>query len=336
MSNTELDTGETPATPRKDAVTVIRSTPSPAWGMHAVWYHASAEEAATTELILDLISTVARIGATVITIPGTLDRISLTDIMAKAKKRQVRILPDISQLHDAHDAVSTWLEAGAWGVELGAHCVNSHVSHIGDLTIGQLQAFVSIAHEDAVLSLGINGRSPADFAELSNQVHDAYVHIVRSRPLSFPLSASNFGPQLIQLYRLFNSAGTLPAWDLSGKSIYAAAGYISPTAITLMTLALPGIIHIDRKTTEIPSSIRHMLRLRNASSITNGNIGLDQSRTDHGIVRIFVDDIEVRINFGTTPDLLPADSRILATSTAELQDHGSFLLPAGEVAWLRA
>ncbi|WP_216381566.1 hypothetical protein [Arcanobacterium phocae] len=339
MGNTEIDAGETPTTHRKDIAAVVYRDNGTihSWDRHSVWYHASEHEVSTTNDAINLISRIARLGANTLTIPAGCSDLELDLIMSKAEKRSIRLLPDISSLSTPPSTLQQWLNHGGWGIELGFHHLTELSSRIGGMTLGELQAQVSLAHPESVLSLGLWGDTLDQFDEFSNQVHDAYVHIVRSRPLNLPITSASFSSEIIQLYRLFDSAGTLPAWDLSAGSVHAASGELSPAGVMTLALALPGLVHIDDEASHIPPSIRHILRIRQTYQMATANLVLDRSRLAEGIVILYAGKIEIRANFSGQPDLIANDGRVLTTSQIELPraDDENLLLPSGDVAWLK-
>ncbi|QJC21631.1 hypothetical protein [Arcanobacterium buesumense] len=339
MGNTTMTAGEIPTTPLAESVTVIHrdSGTTHAWAKHSVWYHATPSETSSSDAVRDLISYVSRLGVNVLTLPAHITPYPISDSIHRAQKRGLRILPNIADSHVAPEVIDQWLAEGAWGIELGLHHLKEHITTVNDLTLGQIQAKVSLAHPDSVLSLGLWDDDAEKFDELSNQVHDAYVHIVRSRPLALPLTIDNIAPQLVDLYRLFESTGTLPAWDLSAPAIHTASSYLSPAGIVLLTLALPGLIHIDQQSITIPPAPRHILRLRNAYYLANSSLAIDRRQLQNGILRMFVDTIEVRMNFGSHNEPLPTDGSVLAMSHQKPSQspNDDLYLPSGEVAWIK-
>ncbi|SDU81588.1 hypothetical protein [Arcanobacterium phocae] len=339
MGNTGLDAGETPTTHRNDIAAVVyrdNATIQP-WDRHSVWYHASEHETSTTDETVNLISRIARLGINTLTIPAGCSNLKLGFIMSRAEKRSIRLLPDISALDSPPSTLKQWLDQGGWGIELGFHHLTELTSRIGGMSLGELQAQVSLAHPESVLSLGLWGDTLEQFDDFSNQVYDAYVHIVRSRPLNLPITSASFSSEIIQLYRLFDSAGTLPAWDLSAGSVHATAGELSPAGVMALALALPGLVHIDAESSHIPPSIRHILRIRQTYQMATANLVLDRSRLADGIVILYAGEIEIRANFSGQPDPIANDGRVLTTSQIELPraDDGNLLLPPGDVAWLK-
>lgn len=320
-----------------------------AWDDHTVWYHAAHFETTTTDAAVELVGNLGRIGITTITLPALSqdgDPHYIPRIMDKAKKRDLRILPNIGfdtmaslgreplSADERRDLVDQWLRAGASGIELGNEhvAVDSGHAHAGQ-SIPELLAQVSLASAEALLSICLLS---SDSDALTEHIHEDYFHVVRTAFKNNPLTPENLGEQFLEEYQRFDAAGTIPSWDLTHEILDLASDRLTVSAVVLILAAMPGIVNFTHGTMERSPSTRHLLRFRESMRLQQGSLALDTRERHRGIVSLIVDYLEVRINFGWDDDYLPNDGSVIASSRVELPvaDDGRLVLPTGEVAWV--
>lgn len=333
------------------SVTVLHQSHSyaTAWDDFSVWYHIAPFEIPTVDDALELIAQLGKLGIEVATVPvlcpdGCSDYIE--KIVRKASRRGMRILPNIGfdtmaglgrEVLDHDEAISLieqWMRAGAWGVELGMERVNmlSGHAHAGQ-DVRELQAIVAYHNPDAIVSIGLISDNADGIIE---HIQEDYFHVVRTALQENPLTPENIGPQLLNAYHMFNAAGTTPAWDLTIDALEMASSRLNVSAVMLIMMALPGMVHFTRGAIERSPSTRHLLRFREALNIANGNLAVDETRIYRGVISLLVDYLDVRINFGWDEEYLANDGSVLATSRIELprSADGQLVLPTSDSAWV--
>lgn len=342
--------GTEPANREHGSITLVhRHHPDPsAWDDYSVWYHASVDEVRTPDAASELISKLARIGINVVTVPPLCPSNSegyVDAIIERASMRDVRVLPNIGfammaelgrepfTAEERREVVGRWLDAGAWGVELGSERVELNSDHRhGGQDILELQAQLSLVNPDAVVSIGLVSD---DDAAILEHVHEDFFHVVRTPLRHNPLTPENLAGQLLSAYQLFDSAGTIPAWDLTIEALQLASDRLGVEGVMLMMMSLPGMVHFTRGAIERFPGTRHALRLRASRRMGMKNLAVDEGLTDRGIVSLFVDHTEVRMNFGWDDDHLPIDGSVVASSRIELpRTDDELILPTSDVAWI--
>lgn len=334
---------------RESYTLVHRHHPDPSvWDDFNVWYHAAADEVSDSDAVRELISNLAKLGINVVTVPAISpnnDPSYVETVIDRADKRGLRVLPNIgfammAELgrepfsdDERREVVEHWMKAGAWGVELGNERVELNSDHRhGGQNVLDLQAQLSVSNPDAVVSIGLVSD---DDAAILEHVHEDFFHVVRTPIRHNPLTPENIGMQLLSSYNLFDSAGTIPAWDMTVEALQLASRRLSVEGVMVMMLSLPGMVHFTRGALDRFAGVRHALRIRASHRLAVKNLALDEGRANRGIISLYVDHTEVRMNFGWDDDHLADDGSVTLSSRIELpKADDELVLPASDVAWI--
>lgn len=302
----------------------------------------------TVDCGIALISDLGRNGFNVVCVPAR----NIDDepdyasaIIDRAQKRGMRVLVDIGATtvergghlaltdETAIRVVQHWLDAGASGIELGADRVTdeSAYRHSG-LDLRLFQDYLAQYYPDAMLSLGFIADEEK---EMISRIRTDLTHVVRTYRIDYAITAENIQRRMLNRFRSFEKCGVIPSWDLSGAALNALSGDIRSNGMLQAMLAFPGVLHLDRRAMMMTPSVRHGLRLRHTHRLASKSLAIDNGLADRGIISLFIDPFEVRLNFGPEIDAVANDGRVVSSSRIELPSQGNdLLIPPGDVAWI--
>lgn len=337
-------------------MTLLHRAPSHAgpWHDRHLWYQATPSEIPDTASALALISSLARLGINVITMPALAadaDPNYVPAVLSRGARRGLRIIPNVgAEAMAARDAgglsnderyaiLSQWFERGATGIELGRDTLTGSAPtghgahHHSGWDVRELQAWMKFHNDDAVLSVSLRAES---LEEITHHAFDDYFDVLRFNVVGTPpLTAKNFFDQAGPAFHLYDAAGLLPSWNATWEVLDNISGQLSHAGLLLATTFMPGILHFEQDIHMHGPSTRHAIRMRDSLQIYRAHVLIDESKATDGLIYLVTERADMLINFGPDEYEIPNDGRVLISSMITLPDRGSNLaVPPGEVAWL--
>ena len=315
-------------------------TEARAWDKYHLWYQASAHEVHTTAVALGLIGEISRLGMHVLTLPALPadgDPDYITAVLNRAQRRNIRVVPDVSNellaergLHLDPEArlaiIDQWFDAGALGIELrqmpGSNCPPETTELISQ---------VRQRYPDALISANVQANTFAEVDGAGLENLDAISLEIFNAPA---LEGANYEDQTLSCFDIFAKARAIPAWNCSAAALDVAAKQLSEGAVLLADAFLPGILHFEQNIPGRAPSTRHALRMRDALGLYRKNLVLETSQHSDGFIWLIGETLAMLINFGPYEYLVPKDQVVMSSLIALPERDNQLVIPAGEAAWL--
>lgn len=141
------------------------------------------------------------------------------------------------------------------------------------------------------------------------------------------------------IYDVYIHSRRRPAWIVSRPLCQAASGILTPEAVMLVMLALPGSLMLTPYSTRMPEHVRTALRIRAERRLSDGTIAVYTSEQLHepftDVVYFVTGTTHVVANFSPDVMSIAGHHEVLTHSGAvRRDDDGAWLLPPGHTLWL--
>lgn len=314
------------------------------WFDFATWYRIYPRNVATVADVQNQLRRAARYGVRAVSVPAAIpsgEESYRSVICAEAKRLGVRLLIDISTAHtqalgrtqpidfpQMATLIEQWFSQGATGIELGIEILEptfpTHI-HAG-YQMDELGALLDSLNPHAVTSIGLRGH---DIDLLREHINDRRIQVIRSDAYAMMMAPHTVPDMLSKVFAATAMRNSVPVWPMTRHMINLMAGILSGESVALCLLALPGLVHFEHSVLSDYPSLRHALRLRDSHQLMEQKVAIS-SDLEAEVTRIFIGDVEVRINFNTSRSLTLADGEeVLLRSTPALKSSTDSLHASG-------